>query len=300
MSTYEEKQYIESLYHTEILEKEPMAKHTTFGIGGPADWFLMPETYDAFLFAIRQGREWNLPITVLGNGSNVLVRDEGIHGVVISTEKLNQIEIRGKRLMAGCGTKMSQIAAKAQVAGLRGLEFASGIPGTLGGAIVMNAGAYGGEMADVVEETVYLDAIGRMISVREEKHEFGYRKSFFKRNPDCIVISSILHLELGDPKKIQEEMAELSERRRGKQPLEYKSAGSVFKRPEGHFAGTLIEEAGLKGFAVGDAQVSVKHAGFIINKGNASAQDVLNVIHTVQKRVYEYSGIQLELEVKVL
>ena len=300
MPTYEEEQYIKSLYNTEVLEQEPMAKHTTFGVGGPADWYLIPSTFDSFLFAIRQAREWRLPYVILGNGSNVLVRDEGIRGIVISTEKLDQIEVRGKRLMAGCGAKLSQIAAVAQKNGLRGLEFAAGIPGTLGGAIFMNAGAYGGEMADVVSETVYLDIIDRVISVKGEEQAFGYRTSFFKQNPDRIIVSAILDLELGDPRRIQDEMAELAEKRRAKQPLEYKSAGSTFQRPEGHYAGQLIEEADLKGFTIGGAQVSEKHAGFVINLGNATAQDILDVMETVKKRVYETSGVTLEPEVRVL
>lgn len=300
MPTYEEQQYIKSLYKTEILEQEPMAKHTTFGVGGPADWYLIPESYDSFLFAIRQAREWKLPYVILGNGSNILVRDEGIRGIVISTEKLNQIEIRGKRMMVGCGAKLSQVAAVAQKNGLRGMEFAAGIPGTVGGAIVMNAGAYGGEMADIVEETVYLDVIDRMISVKGEEHEFGYRTSFFKKEPSRVVVSSIIKLELGDPQRIRQDIEELAEKRREKQPLDLKSAGSTFKRPEGHFAGQLIEQAGLKGFTIGGAQVSEKHAGFVVNLGNATAQDILDVMETVKKRVYETSGVELEPEVKVL
>lgn len=284
-----------------ILRNEPMSRHTTFQIGGPADIMITAKTESALKSALNAAREREIPVILLGNGSNVLVRDEGIRGVVLClVHGLDHIEAQSDRIEAGAGALLSQIASLAQKASLTGLEFASGIPGTLGGALFMNAGAYDGQMSDVVETTRYMDEHGEIRVLSGAEHHFGYRHSILKEHPEWIALSAVMGLQKGDPVCIREKMDDLNARRREKQPLNFPSAGSTFKRPVGYFAGRLIEESGLKGYAVGGAQVSEKHAGFVINRGGASCSDVLSLIEHIQKEVYRNFHVELEPEVRIL
>ena len=280
--------------------QEPMKKHTTFRIGGPTAYFCRPETAEQLAQTIKACREQKMPWYILGNGSNVLVSDRGYNGVVIQLfRNMDAVRIEGCCLEAEAGALLSRAANLAAKAGLTGLEFASGIPGTLGGALVMNAGAYGGEMKDVVKEAVVLDDQGELLHLTGEELELGYRTSIIARK-GYVVLRVSLCLEKGDPDVIEARMQELKEARTAKQPLEYPSAGSTFKRPQGYFAGKLIMDAGLRGYRCGGAQVSEKHCGFVINTGDATAADVLGVIHHVQEEVKRCAGVDLEMEVKTL
>lgn len=292
--------FIKELSNTEVRLDEPMGNHTSFGIGGPADVLLFPNTEEALVDAVTKVRQAGLRHYIIGNGTNVLVRDEGIRGVVISPERLSHVMVEETSLTAGAGAALLKIAAKALDYELTGFAFAAGIPGSVGGAVFMNAGAYGGQMADVVASTRYLDGGGQIREISGAAHQFGYRRSFFSAHPECVILETRIFLSRGERTAILDEMNRLAQKRREKQPLEFKSAGSTFKRPEGQFAGRLIEEAGLKGLRVGDAQVSEKHAGFVINLGKASCRDVLTLVETIKDRVYRTSGILLELEVRVL
>lgn len=282
----------------EIRKNEPMRNHTTFRTGGEADWFLLPDTAEEFQAVVRRLNLDGVPWYVLGNGSNLLVSDRGIRGVVISTEKLNRLERDGRILRAGAGVLLSKAAAMACREGLGGLEFAAGIPGTVGGAAVMNAGAYGSEMKDVLETVTALDKEGTIRLFRAEELELGYRTSRIMRE-GCLVLEASYLLNPGETEEIRNRMDELAARRKEKQPLEYPSAGSTFKRPEGYFAGKLIEDAGLKGFSVGGAQVSEKHAGFVINRDHAAASDIYRLCQEVKRRVMEQTGVSLEMEVRL-
>lgn len=283
-----------------VLLQEPMSCHTTFRIGGPAELFLMPSTVEDVGAVIKVCREENLPYFILGNGSNLLVSDEGYRGVVIQMYKnLGAVQVEETFIRAQAGALLSGIAAAAREASLTGFEFAAGIPGTLGGAVVMNAGAYGGEMRDVLKEAMILTKDGTIKRLLSEDLEMGYRTSVVKRL-EYIVLEAVISLEKGDQTAISERMRELARQRISKQPLEYPSAGSTFKRPEGYFAGKLIMDAGLRGYQVGGAQVSEKHCGFVINAGNATAQDVYRLMQDVQERVMDKFGVQLEPEVKFL
>lgn len=281
-----------------VLVSEPMSKHTSFKIGGPADFFLMPETHEQLSQILTAAKEHNIPLFVMGNGSNLLVGDKGIRGAVVSLyKKMNNIVVDGQKLYAGCGALMSTVASAALSAELEGFEFASGIPGTIGGGIYMNAGAYGFELKDIVESVKYMDSDGDISEISGEDCEFGYRKSIFAEK-GYIVLECTFELKKGNKEQIRERINDFTKRRVSKQPVEKPSAGSVFKRPEGYFAGALIEGEGLKGFSIGGAQVSEKHAGFIINKGNATAKDVLDLVEHIQKTVYEKNGVKLETEIK--
>ena len=283
-----------------VKAEEPMRKHTTFRIGGPADYFLCPDTTEALKNILEFCRTEGIPWFILGNGSNLLVSDSGYRGAVIQLYKnFQKTEIRGQELQAQSGALLSGLAAGAYRAGLTGMEFASGIPGTLGGAVVMNAGAYGGEIRDILVEARLMDGDGRLFTLPVEKLELGYRTSAVKKQ-GWVVLEAKLRLQRGEPEKIRDRMEELKAQRCQKQPLEYPSAGSTFKRPEGYFAGKLIMDAGLRGFSVGGAQVSEKHCGFVINRGNATAEDVRSLISAVQSRVYEQFGVKLEPEVRFL
>ena len=265
---------------------EPMKNHTTFRAGGCADYLVEPESVDAVREIVRLCCQENMPYYVVGNGSNLLVSDKGYHGVILHLYKnMSDFEISGNHLKAQAGALLVRVAKMAAKEGLSGLEFASGIPGTIGGAMVMNAGAYGGEIKDVVTKVRVLLPDG---TIRDYTRE------------ERIVLEAELELKADDPETIAARMEALREKRVAKQPLEYASAGSTFKRPEGYFAGKLIEDAGLRGFSVGDAQVSEKHCGFVINRGNATASEIMELIQEVQKRVYEQSGVRLEPEVKLL
>ena len=283
-----------------VLENEPMSRHTTFRTGGPASLFIRPENKDQLVEVIALIKKLGTEFFVLGNGSNLLISDEGFDGVVISLSKMNDIHLEGDNdIYAEAGAMNSQIAAFARDNGLKNFEFAAGIPGTIGGAMIMNAGAYGGEMKLVTRSVTVLSPEGEIMVLDNASMEFGYRSSAIKGR-GYIVISVLLSLEKGDKETITQNMQELAAKRREKQPLEFPSAGSTFKRPEGYFAGKLIEDAGLRGFSVGDAAVSEKHCGFVINKGNATSAEVYELICEVRKRVYENSGVTLEPEVIML
>ena len=279
---------------------EPMNRHTTFRIGGPADYFLLPSTAEEVKKILEICKEKELPYFILGNGSNLLVSDEGYRGVIIQLYRnYGGITVEGTNIRAGAGALLSQIASAAKNASLTGFEFAGGIPGTLGGAVVMNAGAYGGEMKDVLKEVTVMTEQGEIMTIPAEKLEMGYRTSLVKK-AGYLVLEAVISLKAGDVEEIKAIMKDLTEKRVSKQPLEYPSAGSTFKRPEGYFAGKLIMDAGLRGYQVGGAQVSEKHCGFVINKGNATAADVCGLMKDVQEKVQEQFGVTLEPEVKFL
>ena len=283
-----------------ILIDEPMSRHTTFRVGGPADFFVTPKAKGEVRDVIRICKEAGMPYYIIGNGSNLLVSDAGYRGVIVQIYKeMNEVKVEGDLVKAQAGALLSGIAAKALGAELSGFEFASGIPGTIGGACVMNAGAYGGEMKDVLESVTVLTGEGKIIELGRNELELGYRTSVIAKK-GYIVLGAVLKLERGDGEKIKTYMDELKEKRVTKQPLEYPSAGSTFKRPEGYFAGKLIEDAGLRGFQVGGAQVSEKHCGFVINRDHATAADIMELMRQVQIRVKENSGVDLEPEVKRL
>jgi len=278
-------------------ENVPMSAKTSFKIGGPAELMLFPATPGQLSDCIRLCVEQSIKPFILGCGSNLLVKDSGLDGVVISTEKLTGITLAGDGLIScGAGVKLSELCVFAQKNGLSGLEFAYGIPGSAGGAAYMNAGAYGGEMKDVIL-LVWCVNEAETGALHAEKCEFGYRSSVFMRN-DWIISGLTVSLTPGDPVEIKAKMDETMQKRRDKQPLEYPSAGSVFKRPEGHFAGGLIEQCGLKGRSVGGARVSEKHAGFIVNTGGAMARDVRALIALVQTVVENETGVFLEPEIR--
>ncbi|MCI9270135.1 MAG: UDP-N-acetylmuramate dehydrogenase [Dorea sp.] len=279
---------------------EPMKKHTTFRIGGEADYFVMPRTKEEVKQTVAVCREEQAPYSIVGNGSNLLVSDAGYRGVVIQIFKeMSRAEAEGTRIRAQAGASLAKIAGIALEAGLCGFEFAAGIPGTLGGACVMNAGAYGGEMKDVLVNVTVLDEEGRIVTIDKEHLELGYRTSVIAKK-GYVVLEAELELQEGNPEEIRTLMDELKDKRTSKQPLEYPSAGSTFKRPEGYFAGKLIQDAGLRGFRVGDAMVSEKHCGFVINAGEASAAEVDSLMKQVSERVQAQFGVTLEPEVKRL
>lgn len=287
----------------QIFEKEPMKNHTTFRIGGPADWFVTPTNGEQVAGLLKLGKEEGLPVYVIGNGSNLLVGDRGIRGLVIQIGRgFSSIRIEGEDIYAMAGDSLARIAISAYETGLTGFEFAGGIPGTLGGAIVMNAGAYGGEMKDVLVSVEVLCPDGKIKEVPAEDLELSYR---YSKVPEegFIVLGAHLKLRPGEKADIKARMDEYSLARRTKQPLEYPSAGSTFKRPEGYFAGKLIQDSGLKGARVGGAMVSEKHSGFLINYKDATAKDMQSLISQVCDKVYEDSGeakIVLHTEVKMI
>lgn len=283
-----------------ICLQEPMAGHTTFRIGGPADCLLELEGVEQLIGVQGYLSRVGVPFFLLGNGSNLLVSDEGYRGVVLRIgQKMSGIEVEGSLLKVQAGATMAQVARAALEHGLTGLEFASGIPGTVGGGVVMNAGAYGGEMSQVVQQVNVVNARGDLMELDNETMEFGYRTSSIRRNAFAVT-SVVFRLEQGDREEIRAKMEELAARRREKQPLEQPSAGSTFKRPAGRYAGQLIMEAGLRGYQCGGARVSDKHCGFVVNTGTATAQDVRDVIATVQERVKEKFNVDLEPEILFL
>lgn len=280
--------------------QEPMKKHTTFRIGGPADYYLCPHSAEELQKILQICIENKIEFFILGNGSNLLVSDKGYRGAVVQLWKnFSDIVSEADTITVKAGALLSKVAAEALEEGLTGMEFASGIPGTIGGAVVMNAGAYGGEMKDIIKEVTVLTQEGEILTLSKEEMNFGYRTSVVKEK-GYVVISVVLQLKKGDREEIRKVMEDLKERRVTKQPLDMPSAGSTFKRPEGYFAGKLIMDAGLRGFSVGGAQISEKHCGFVVNKGDATAADVLGLIKEVQKRVQEKFGVALEPEVKFL
>lgn len=283
-----------------LLPAEPMTKHTSFHIGGPAELMAQPQSEAELQSLLLKAAEAAVPVTLVGNGSNLLVRDKGIRGLVIKLgSMLRDINVSGNMLTFGSGVSLAQASKKAAELGLSGMEFAVGIPGSIGGAVYMNAGAYDGEMSKVVKSVRVMDAAGEVSELSAGELDFGYRHSALQGSSK-IVTSVTVELVAGDKQAIAEKMADFSNRRITKQPLELPSAGSMFKRPPGYFAGTLIDQTGLKGYTVGGAQVSTKHAGFVVNIGGATAADVLQLISDVQAKVFAAHGVHLEPEVLVL
>ena len=278
---------------------EPMSRHTTLKLGGPADFLVFPRSADEIRALFAEAGAYNLPVTVIGHGSNLLVLDGGIRGLVISVSRnMRGIRRDGNCLIAQAGTMFGSVAAEAAEGGLAGLEFASGIPGTVGGAVTMNAGAYGGETAGVVTRVNGITPDGKPVTLSNEEMQFGYRTSVVGRL-NFVITEAVFTLSPGDPGEIRARMAELNAKRAEKQPLDQPSAGSTFKRPEGYFAAALIDQCGLKGYAVGGAQVSLKHAGFLVNNGGSS-RDFLELINKVQQIVEERVGVKLEPEIRIL
>lgn len=295
------------IYHRRVLFQEPMSKHTTFRVGGPASILVMADGEETARTAIEMAHEVGIQPFFLGNGSNLLVADAGYEGIVIKpTLGLQCAEFWDTRIWVGSGTLLSKLANWAQENGKSGLEPLSGIPGTVGGATVMNAGAYGGEMAQVVTEVIFMNEKGELVHFSNEECQFSYRHSIFADHPEWFILWVQVAVEPGDKEVIRAKMAELAEKRRSKQPLDLPSAGSTFKRPaplpDGTpvYAAALIEQAGCKGLRVGGAQVSEKHAGFIVNTGGATCADILALIGEVKRRVRDHSGVELEPEVKIL
>ena len=282
----------------ELREQEPMSSYTTFRIGGPARLIALPRCRKEAIAAVQAARELDISPFFLGNGSNLLVSDQGYAGFVLKTAGLDDVQEVNHRLRAESGIPLARLAMAALGRGLTGLEFAHGIPGTLGGGVLMNAGAYGGEMVQVVKEVAAAGRSG-VETVPAEQCGFSYRRSAFS-DGERVILGAKFHLEPDDPAAIRGRMDELARRRKEKQPLEYPSAGSMFKRPAGHFAAALIEQCGLKGLTVGGAQVSEKHAGFVINRGGATCADVLALVDQVKERVLQQTGVELEMEVRVL
>jgi UDP-N-acetylmuramate dehydrogenase len=294
------KMFCDLLGEDRVFTEEAMSQHTTFKIGGPADYFLMPDKGEDVGRVIKICKEKEIPYFILGNGSNLLVGDGGYRGAVIQIYRnMSSVTVEGNEITAQAGALLSAVAAAAKNASLTGFEFAGGIPGTIGGAVVMNAGAYGGEMKDVLTEVTVMNAEGDIFTLPTEELELGYRTSIIK-TAGYIVLEAKIRLKEGNPEVIRETMKNLTIRRTTKQPLEYPSAGSTFKRPEGYFAGKLIMDSGLAGYQVGGAQVSEKHCGFVINAGDATARDVRTLMDNVRDIVYKKYGVTLEPEVKFL
>jgi len=293
----------EALPGMSLREREPMSEHSSFKIGGPVRALAAPEDVSSLSHLCSILKEHHVAPMMLGNGTNILFPDEGLEELfIISTEKLtNMFLLPDGAIYAEAGVSLARLALFAQQNGLKGLEFASGIPGSVGGGVIMNAGAYGGELKDAIESVVCLYVPDqRLYELSNEQCAFSYRGSLFKKMGGCLILSAVFRLENGDSGQIAAKMRELNEKRREKQPLELPSAGSAFKRPEGHFAAALIDQAGLKGYTVGGAQVSEKHAGFVVNRGGATSHDVYDLMMHVRNTVYEKSGVQLEPEIIIL
>ncbi len=294
------KRLVEYIPSGQILVKEPMKNHTSFRIGGPADIMVLPGNDQEIIYTLKICNELSIPIFVMGNGSNLLVRDKGIRAVVLKiSENYSDVKIDGTSINAQSGVLISTLSKMAVKNSLRGLEFASGIPGTLGGAVTMNAGAYGGEMKDVVVSVVAMDILGNYHRLELEDMDFGYRRSYIQNN-ELIVLEVNMELKYGDQQASLDLIGELARRRREKQPLSYPSAGSTFKRPVGYYAGKLIQDSGLKGLRIGDAQISELHAGFIINLGNATAENVIELIGKVQDIIFDKYGVEMVPEVRII
>ena len=293
------KQLIENeIDKSNIFVDEPMSKHTSFKVGGKADIFVKVYSVEEIKSVLKIASENGVPLFVLGNGTNLLVKDEGFRGIILQV-KLEEISINGTEVLVGAGVKNAVLSKKLTDNSLTGFEFASGIPGTIGGAIKMNAGAYGGEMKDIVSEVIYLDYDGKVCTINNSECEFEYRYSrFFKEK--AIILEVKLKLEKGNKSEIENKIKELLEQRKEKQPLEYPNAGSTFKRGDGFITAKLIDECGLKGYSIGGAEVSQKHAGFIINKDNATSKDIISLIEYVQKKVKEKTGKDIKLEIEII
>lgn len=299
MSDIFEKELQKVMDTERVLKQEPMKKHTTFRVGGPAEYYMIPKR-DEIEALIRLCNHYNIPFLIIGNGSNLLVSDRGIRGAVIEIGKeMDEIQIEGERIVVQAGALLSKTAHRAMKESLTGMEFAAGIPGCVGGAVAMNAGAYGGEIKDILSCVTILTKEGEVKKLSAKELELSYRHSIISAK-EYIVLDAEFVLKKGEREQIESRMEELKEKRVEKQPLEYPSAGSTFKRPEGYFAGKLIMDAGLRGFQVGGAAVSEKHCGFVINRGDATAADIYQLIQEVQKEVSRRFGVKLEPEVKMV
>ncbi len=283
-----------------VLVNEPMAAHTTFKIGGPCDYMVFPKSVEEVRNVLAFAKQQDVRVTVIGNGSNLLVADDGIDGIVLKTTELKTITCENNQLTAQAGARLSTLCEVAKEHSLAGLCELSGIPGTVGGGVYMNAGAYGGEIKDTLVSSLYINEQGEVKTLTAEEHELSYRHSVFQKHPQWIILESRFYLRSGNKEQLHEKTVELLKKRNEKQPLEYPNAGSTFKRPEGYFAGKLIEDANLRGFSAGGAQVSKKHCGFVINAENATAEDVKNLIEAVRKTVFNQFGVMLEAEVRFL
>ena len=301
MNQYKEyKGLFEKIYKKEnIIIDAEMKNYVHFRVGGPADILLIPESKEQVIKTIEICRENNIPFYVIGNGSNLLVKDGGIKGVVIKLKELKNIEVKDNIIEVECGAMLKDVSDAALKNSLTGLEFACGIPGTIGGAVFMNAGAYNGEISNVIESAEIINEKSEVVTLSKEELELKYRSSIIMKN-NYIVLSAKFKLENGDKKDIKEVVDDLTNKRESKQPLEYPSAGSTFKRPEGYFAGKLIQDAGLKGYSIGGAAVSEKHSGFVINKNNATATDILNLINHIQEEVKKQFNVELHPEVRII
>ena len=289
-----------SFYSDEDVKiNEKLSQYVNFKVGGPADILVTPRNKEQIIRTVNICKENNIPFYVIGNGSNLLVKDGGFIGVVMSLTKVNNITVDGERIEAECGAMLKQVSDKAVENSLTGFEFACGIPGTVGGAVFMNAGAYNGEMSQVIESADVINENGEIITLNNEELDLGYRSSIVMKK-GYVVLSAVFKLEKGTVKSIKDLVADLTNKRESKQPLEYPSAGSTFKRPEGYFAGKLIQDAGLKGYSIGGAAISEKHSGFVINKGGASAKDILDLIHHIQDEVKKQFGVELHTEVRII
>ncbi|MDZ7671652.1 MAG: UDP-N-acetylmuramate dehydrogenase [Halanaerobiales bacterium] len=282
-----------------VKENVPLKKYTTFEVGGPADLFLVPKNSKALKKLTKIIKTNNLNYFVLGKGSNIIVGDKGYRGIIIYTGQLNNIEVFDNKIVAQSGATLKKLSDTALENSLTGIEFACGIPGSLGGAVFMNAGAYGGEMNNIIKTATAVNNNGQEITFKNEELNLSYRNSIFQDN-NYIILKAVIQLKKGNQQEIKKQIDTLNKKREQKQPLEYPSAGSSFKRPEGYYTGPLIEKANMKGYQIGGAQVSKKHAGFIINKDNATAEDIVNLIKKIQEEVYKISGVELEPEPKFL
>lgn len=286
--------------HIQYQENFPLSTCSTFRIGGPADIAIFPENSAAAVNAIQLCKSWNIPYVFIGNGSNILFDDNGYRGAIIQSKRMKNIHIHEAVLQADCGTSLTAAASASQQASLTGMEFAYGIPGSCGGAVYMNAGAYDGQISDILtQSTCYDPESDQIITLRAEQHDFGYRHSVYMHT-ERIILSAAFTLQPGDAAEIRKKMEEFMSRRIEKQPLEYPSAGSVFKRYPGHYTSKLIEEAGLKGVRIGGAQVSPKHAGFIVNTGGATASDVRSLVALIQNKIRQIHGIDIECEIRFI
>lgn len=285
----------------DIKLNEPMKKHTTVNVGGICDVLVTPSSIEQIIEILKELKSRNIKYYIIGNGSNLLVSDDDIHAVIIKLwSRFSSVNIDGEKITALSGTSMPKISLEAKKNSLSGLEFACGIPGSVGGAVFMNAGCYGSQISDIIEGVTYLDKDGNIKKIQKDDMDFGYRKSIFRSDRNMVILSATFKLKRGDITSIKNIMEENSLARREKQPLEYPNFGSTFKRPEGYFVGKLIEEAGLKGYRIGGAQVSTKHTGFIVNIDNATAKDIIELISYIQKIVYEKFNVRLEPEVEYI
>lgn len=292
---------LEKINSLKVEKNKNLAEFASFKVGGPADIFLTPQNVEAVKKLMPPVIESEFPYFILGKGSNLIISDKGYRGIIIYTGELNNYQLKSNLIKAQTGLELKEIADLALENSLSGFEFAAGIPGSLGGALFMNAGAYGGEIKDVILKAEFVDHNGQLIELNKSDLKLAYRTSILQEdNPDWIAVNVSLELKKSDPEKIKAKMNELHKRRWSKQPMELPSAGSIFKRPPGHYTGPLIEKAKMKGYQIGGAQVSTKHAGFIVNKGNATSEDIINLIEKVKEEVYKVSGVHLEVEPRFL